>query len=171
MWHEHSKVVTVESHTACRGELEEGKPNLSWGTREGFTKDLQTSPWADFQRKSRGLDGRFEDYSRQRGQQRQRNEYLTAHETGERLVHAPCLLVSNWEGWLAGRDGITITPPISLWDVQNALLPLPSSSCILVLFMGQFRCFLGNCSFFMIFVSLHEIYIMHSLWCTVTLFC
>lgn len=151
MWHEHSKVVTVESHTACRGELEEGKPNLSWGTREGFTKDLQTSPWADFQRKSRGLDGRFEDYSRQRGQQRQRNEYLTAHETGERLVHAPCLLVSNWEGWLAGRDGITITPP----HFSLGCTKCPLASPLLFMYFGVIH---GSVQVF-----LRELFFLHDL--------
>lgn len=81
-----------------------------------------------------------------------------------KLENGSCMLLAHWlvRGVTCWERWNYYYPPISLWDVQNALLPLPSSSGILLLFMGQFRCFLGNCPFF-IFVSLHEVYIMHSL--------
>lgn len=41
-------MATMVLCPACGEGAEQGKPNLSGGNKEGFMKDLQTYPWADF---------------------------------------------------------------------------------------------------------------------------
>lgn len=145
----------VESHAACSWAHLSGKQGR---LHRGFAVPLLTYPWTDFQSKSGGVGMRWRDCSRQRGQQRQRSNVqccilfcFQCCILNRRTARLWSVLVGLWEWWFAGTwDRIELLLP-TVFSLKLRTCSLASPS-LLVLFKGQFRCFLGNSSLWSSFI-------------------